>query len=293
MNKIFQPIKERELRRFHQALDRETDLFLLENEVQPKVVQFIKNNFNLVDLLVDKLFELFEIQDSREKWDIFSAGIRYSCQKMPNSYFFRFVLPMFKLDDLGEKILGYSGQWLQETHLGQKALLEINQYLKNYAKGEKLCKRYSTSNPELVRLYASIKTWETKEKFDRFFQDFQKFLDTSLEVFISGPIQLYLMISRKSFLLIFKALTVEKVSTLSEDEEKYQEIMAFHDWIYSVIEKSETLRVFQKIWKKVVREFLRLLREEQENIRRQLPSRELKSRLIDRFEKGLLFQKEE
>lgn len=302
MNEIFRPIKERELRRFHQAIDTATDA-LLETH-QPKVVRFVKNNLEIVDFLAEQFFELFEkpveqskirkISAERAKWDIFASGIRWINQRMPDSYLFRFVLPMFKLEDLGGKILSYSGQWLEQTHISAKALSEIDKYLSNYEKGEKLVQRYSTSNQELVRLYASLKTWENKEKFEKFFKDFENILSLTVEVFISGPIQLYLMVSRESFLLIFKALSIGKISELEEQKgEKYQEIMAFHDWFYGLVEKSETLKVFQEALRSTVKEYVRLLREEEENIRKQLPTKELKNRLIERFEKGLLFQEEE
>lgn len=323
MNEIFRPIKERELRRFHQAIGTVTDA-LLENSSKPKMVRFVKNNLEIIDFLADEFFEFFEkpveslralrsnphrdemkriggehgemrrIGDSRANWDIFASGIRWINQRMPDSYFFRFVLPMFKLEDLGGKILSYSGQWLEQTHISAKALSEIDKYLRNYEKGEEIVERYSTSNQELVRLYALIKTWETKEKFEKFFKDFENLLSTSVEVFISGPIQLYLMISKESFLLIFKALSIGKINELEEPKrEKYQEIMAFHDWFYGLIEKSEPLRVFQEAAGSVTKEYVRLLREEEENIRKQLPTKDLKNRLIERFEKGLLFQEEE
>lgn len=315
MNEIFRPIKERELRRFHQAIDTVTDALLEKH--QPKVVHFVKNNLEIVDFLADEFFELFEkpveplralrsnlhrdklhemrrTSEARANWDIFASGIRFVNQRMPDSYLFRFVLPMFKLEDLGGKILSYSGQWLEQTHVSAKALSEIDKYLSCYEKGENIVKRYSTSNQELVRLYASLKTWENKEKFEKFFKDFENFLSLSVEVFISGPIQLYLMISKENFLLIFKALSIGKISELEEQKrEKYQEIMAFHDWFYSLIEKSEPLRVFQEAFRSTVKEYVRLLREEEENIRKQLPTKELKNRLIERFEKGLLFQEEE
>jgi hypothetical protein len=313
MNEIFRPIKERELRRFHQAIDTVTDALLSTN--QPKTVRFVKNNLEIIDFLTDEFFELFDlpaatpaaqagkpveqsemkrISEARANWDIFASGVRWINQRMPDSYLFKFVLPMFKLEDLEGKILSYSGQWLEQTHISAKALSEVDKYLRNYEKGEEIVERYSTSNQELVRLYASLKTWETKEKFEKFFKDFDDFLSTSVEVFILGPIQLYLMISRESFLLIFKALSIGKISELEEQKrEKYQEIMAFNDWFYGLIEKSQTLRVFQDAIKSTVKEYVRLLREEEENIRKQLPTKDLKNRLIERFEKGLLFQEED
>jgi len=299
--KVYHQVKKRELKRFHQAVETAVQTLLSQKHGQLKEEEYtrymktcalIEENLRVIDRIADRLAPLFEQTEARTRWEIYLGGVRQVLQAMPDSYLFQFVLPMFKLEDLKEKVLSYSEKCLEESHLTQKALTGVERYLKSLTEGQEISAKYQSENKALSRLYASIEAWETKEDFDRFLADFKSFLETSLEVFVSGPIQLYLMISREGFLLIFKALSIGKLSEL-EEEKKVREIMALHDWVHRLVVDSQTLKVLQEILKASVVEYFRLFREEHIDLRRQLPTKELKRRFKERFERGVLFREEE
>lgn len=299
MNETFRPIRNRELQRLHRAIDTVVDGLILEKQ-QPdldylKACKFTRESLQIVDFLIDDFFSIFEEKNGRGRQDIFASGLRKVWQKFPSSYFFRFVLPMFKLDeDLGEKTRSLAAEWLELTHFSQKALAEIDKYLKNYSKGQKILEAYRSENKELLRLYASLKTWEEKEKFEKFFADFESLLERGVEVFVFGPIQLYLMLNRETFLLIFKMFSSEKLSEIeSESEKAYQEVMAWHDFCHRFLERFLPLHLLREASRRIVKEYIRLLKEGEEGLRQQLPTKELKKRFVERFEKGLLFTQEE
>lgn len=301
--KTFDNWRDRELRRFHKAVDKVVEGLLLEKYESTrqagefrryaKTCGFVKDSLRALDMLTEHSGALFDRANDRSNWEVYLSGLRRLFRQMPDSYLFRFVLPMFGLDDLGEKVSAYSQKWLDQTHAAQKVLRETERYLGNLDRGASVAADYRADDLEMVRLYASLKTWQSKEEFEAFVDDVDEFLASSVEVFVSGPVQLYLMLSRDTMLLIFKSLSVGKLTDLRDGESDYAELMRFSDFVRSLVQDSETLRLSREIVVRATKEYVSDLRRDQERLRAQLPDRATKRSFVQRFETGALFRRED
>lgn len=297
---IFDQVKGRELKRWQKAVNDAIEEQLTQkfqdvedyDEYQRfvGVCNQVRANLRWIDQVAERLGPLFEEDRGRKRWEIFLTGLRKLNRQLPDSYFLRFVLPMYRLEDLAEKWVAYGGEWLEFVHSAHRSLRHADRYLEHLESGQAIARSYNNENEDLPRLYASLKTWETAEDFQEFFSALEDFLNHGVEVFISGPIQLYLMLRRDTFLLIFKALTVERLGEIERDDDRYAEIMSLHDFVYGLVEGSETFPAQREIVKQAVENYVEDLRQEHEELRQQVPREELRHRFVERFESGALFR---
>jgi len=298
---IYHQVKERELKRFGRALDEAVDSLLAAkfNELRNyeaynqyvETCQAVKAIVRFLDGIADKLAPLFERRQGRSAWDVYLSGLRRLHRQWPESHFSRQTLTGYKLDDLNEKLTAFSGKVLEQLGAAQKALQHVDAYLDNLAAGQDIAEAYQNQSEDLPRLYASLKTWATEDDWQRLYDDLAAFLDQTIEVIVIGPIQLYLMLRRDTFLLIFKALSLSRLGEERDDAE-YREVMAWHDFIYSLVEGSATRQILGELLRRAVQAYLADWRQEHTRLRDQLPRRELRERFIERYETGALFREE-
>lgn len=301
--KAFNGIRQRELRRFHRTVNQVIDTMLVEKYEATRQAEeyrrfartcgFIRNILQVVDILAENAAPLFDKNDERSNWEVYLSGSRRLLRQLPDSYLFRFVLPMFGLEDVREKTSSFSGKWLEQIHAAHKVLRTVDTYMVNADRGTAIANEYGSSDPEVVRLYASLKTWQTHNEMDRFIHEVEEFLSSTVEVFISGPLQMYLMINRDTMLLIFKSLSIGRLSELRDGQAEYVEIMKLSDFVRGAVENSETLETGREIVTRTVKEYTTSLRIEQDRLRAQLPTRSMRHNFIQRFESGALFTRDE
>lgn len=301
--KAFNEIKQRELRRWHGAVDSVVDGLLIKKYEETRkadeyrdyarICGLVKSNMQLVNVIADKMGPLFETTDGRVNWEIYLSGLRQTTRKMPDSYLFRFVLPMFGLEEVREKLSAYSTRWLDQFHATHKVLSETDSYVRNLGRGFNIAQEYNSAESDLPRLYASVKTWATKDDFDRFTSGLSEFLELTVEVFVVGPVQLYLMLGRDAFTLIFQALSIGKLSELRDNGKEHHDALRLHDFVHGLVADSMTTQVMQEVCKQAVKEYANRLRGEQERLRGQLPTKEMKYRFSERYESGALFRTRE
>ncbi len=301
--KTFANAKGRELRRFHQAVDKVLEQLQAEKYEQTRdhgeyrqyvaACAFVKNLTQVADRLSDKLLPLFEQDGERTRWEIYLSGLRKLCRDLPESYLFRFVLPLYGLDDLQAKVTSYAERWLDGLHAAHRFFAAAEQYLGHLERGEQIAADYQAEGGEdLARLYASLKTWENERELGAFFDAVSEFTDISLEVLVAGPLQLYLMLGRDTFTLIFKTLSIGRLSDLHEGEAEYTELLALHDFVYGLVANSATLALLREASARVGRAYTQSLREEEVRLRGQLPTDDLKRSFIRRYEAGVLFARQ-
>ena len=301
--KTFNKVKRREVGRFRRAVGQAVEQLLAEKYEQTREVEeyrayvrtceFVKNLMSTVDLAADRVGPLFERQGERTKWEIYLSGLRKLFRDLPDSYLFRFVLPMFGLEEFEEKMVAYSGRWLDGLHAGHRFFGQTERYLANLERGENIMSEYEAKQSEdLARLYASLKTWESQEDAGNFFDAMADFVDTTIEVVIAGPVHLYLMLGRDTFLVLFKSLNIGNLGSLREEDEEFAELLALHDYLHQAVEQSTTLTLLQEVSARAGKAYVQAAREEAERMRSQLPTQDLKRNFVRRYEAGVLFQPE-
>ena len=298
--KAYRQVMKRELKRFHRAVDAAIKGLLSqkysaaddyqEYEKYAKACQRVKGGLGMVDLVADRLPPLFDQRAGRTNWEVYLAGLRQIHRLFPDSHLFQAVLSTYRLEDLKGKLRAFSDRWLDFLHEADESLRQVDKYLGNLAEAQEIMAGYGNENESLARLCASLKTWEKEEDFEKLFDDLRRFLDTGIEVFIVGPIQLYLMLNRDTFLLIFKALTVDKLSKLEEEGRDYDDAMALHDFVYGLLRDSQTRQVMSEVLEAAAAKYIEDLKEEHTKLRQQVPSKERKRRFVQYFEEGTLFK---
>lgn len=302
--RTFENAKGRELQRFYRAVDRAIDdLSAAKYEEKPELADYrqfgatcnyVRGLLHGADFLADRALPLFERRGERSTWEVYLSGLRKLCRDLPESYLFRFVLPMYGLDEFQSKVVAYANHWLDGLHSAHKYFAQAEVYLGHLARGEEIAAEYEAKGGEdLARLYASVKTWDNDADLDGFLDSAAEFLDNTFEVIVTGPIQLYLMLGRDTFLLLFKAATIGKVSELREGDREYAELLAFHDFVHAGIEQSRTLNVLREVSGAAAKLYVESLREETARLRGQLPTRDLKRSFVRRYEAGVLFRQVE
>ncbi|MHB1006789.1 MAG: hypothetical protein ACYC3S_14265 [Chloroflexota bacterium] len=302
--RTFNAAKGRELRRFHRAVDVAIDELLAAKLEQTRdfreyrsyasTTAFVNNLTRTVDLFSDKVLPLFERQGERGTWEVYLSGLRKLCRDLPESYLFRFVLPMFGLEEFESTLASYTGRWLDGLHAAHRFFGEAERYLDHLDRGEAVAAEYKAdAGEDLARLYASLKTWENDEDMSGYLSAVGEFVDTTFELIVVGPIQLYLMLGRDTFTLLFKTLSVGRVSEMREGDAELGELLALHDFIRGAVADSSTVSVLGEVARRAGKSYVQSLREEETRLRGQLPTQDLKRSFIRRYEAGVLFRQTE
>lgn len=296
---IYEQISEKEFKRLKRCLRKATEHLLAdaeghhENRLYETVSDFVHE---LVEILWEDLvrgFPLFEETKGKANWEHYLAGLRGLFRDFRHSHVLGTILPLLGLKELGEKTSAYSQESLELLHLLEAVFNELDKYVDARVRAAEIAANYGVESERLQTLYASLKAWGKDEDFSHFVEDFKALLDMSIEVIIEGPIHLYLMLSRQGFLLIFKSLMMRRLVDRDLTDEDLNSLMALHDEVHSRIEGSEGNKIFQALTKKATEEYLRDWREEAEELRALFPTLELKEAFIERFERGVIFGKEE
>ncbi len=262
-----------------------------EIEHQRILVESVKQGIFLKLKRMNKSIPSFlEKERGRPKWEICLAGLRYLGQKLPSSILLRNIFPMLKMEKVGEILSSYADRVCEVLQSLYDFLKRAEQYLKNYEKGFRILSEFNKQNPELAKLYATLKTFKLEEEFKNFRDSLEKAASGTIEIFIEGPIKLYLMISKSAFLIIFKVLTQESILKLTQDSDELKDLTTFHKHIHQAVEKSETLDITFQLLRLSLPEYLKLLEKEYERLRGQFPTEELQRAFLERFESGVIFK---
>lgn len=298
---VWKEAKIEELKRFKKAL-KKAELKILEQKFDKDkdfkeierfriLVEHAKQSILLRLKRIEKFIPpLLEKEGERSKWEIHLAGLRFLGQKLPLSIALRTAFPMLKMEKVAEILASYTDRMCEVLQSLYDFLKRAQQYLKNYEKGFKILSEFNKQNPELAKLYATLKTFKLDEEFKNFRDSLEKAASGTIEIFIEGPIKLYLMINKSTFLIIFKVLTQESILKLTQDSDELKDLTTFHKHIHQAVEKSETLDITFQLLRLSLPEYLKLLEKEYERLRGQFPTEELRRAFLERFESGVIFK---
>lgn len=301
--KIYESILKREFERFSKALEETGEDLIGQiaesgdgiNAIREKQghLSLAESILKTAKSILEKMDSLFKESDGRRNWEKYLSGLRMIAGKFPISYFARMVLSMFGLDDAGKKLFAYCDELKRFMGLAHKVLATAEEYLLNLGKGAEIQETYQVNYEGSNRLYASLKTWGKDKKLEKFMTRYESFVGEAFKVIILGPVQLYLMLSPETFLLVFKLLTVGKLRDLSGNSRDYDDIMALSGLIHDLVKNSKALNSLQEIFGLATEKYLELLKKEQAELRSIVPRQGTKTRYITTYEEGKLFIKEE
>lgn len=317
----FSYVKNRELKRLHQACNKASKKILkdrygkLAEKDYNKVRgyhQWVTSTISLLGSIFSSRWERlyqkregdlssFRVLKDRSRYDIYESGIRRFLKKYPQSYWTSHVIKIFNLGDIQNRILEHTDNFLNWLRFfgGINKLTEV--YLNNLDRGVDMAKDYSGRDVEdlyeddLVRLYGYLKTWEDQEDLDEFMKDLDYLFDNTIELYIEGPIKLYLKLSKDKYLVIFKALTAEKQSDLPYIDEEQKEVMDAHGEFYDMVkeemeEDTGFLYNIVELAKKTRENYIKSFKEDVNRLKFLFPSQELRRQFIRKYESGFIFR---
>ena len=258
----FSHVKNRELRRLQQAYGKASKKILkqkygkLSRGDYSKIQgyhQWVSSTIGILGSILssrwERLYqkkeelESFRTLKDRSRYDIYESGIRRFLKKYPQSHWSSHVIKLFSLSDIQNLFLDHIDNFLNWLRYFGSINKSAEIYLNYLDRGVNLAKNYTdreTSDlygDDLVRLYGYLKTWEEQEELDDFIDDLDDLFDRTIELYIEGPIKLYLKLSKDKYLIIFKALTAEKANDLPYIDEEQKEVMEAHNEFYDTIKE--------------------------------------------------------
>ncbi|MBI4836900.1 MAG: hypothetical protein HY813_00630 [Candidatus Portnoybacteria bacterium] len=300
MSKVVNQIKKKEISRFKKAIKKagfglQQKKFGTDFENYEKFCQQIDSLSLLlgkaIETSLEKTLPLGEKEKGRATLEIKISGLRYFTKNFPKSFLFKCALPLLGLENIQEEIGSFCRGATSYLHDCQICLLEIEKYAEIFQQGKDLAAKYKQEKrQQLINLYASLKMWETDSDFETFSACFEKTMLGAVEIFIEGPIKLYLMIGKDKFLIIIKAATLENIAFPEKNEKELTDLIHLHKFVYQLVEDSEMLKLLPAFLKECLKEYHKLWRKEQMELRNELINKEQRLRFIRNFESGVLFQ---
>jgi len=316
----FSNVKGRELKRLQQAYGKASKKILKEkygklcekdyNKIKG-YHQWVSSTIGLLSSILssrwERLYqkrenlESFRAMRDRSRYDIYESGIRRFLKKYPQSYWSSHVINLFQLNDIQNLFLEHTDNFLNWLRYFGSINKTAEIYLNYVDRAVDIAKNYTErestdlNEDDLVRLYGYLKTWEEQEELDEFIDDLGNLFDQTIELYIEGPIKLYLKLSKDRYMIIFKALTAEKTNDLPYIDDDQKEVMEAHSELYDTI-KEETeedtgfLYNVIELSKKARKNYIKSLKEDVNRLMFLFPTRELRRQFIRKYECGFIFR---
>lgn len=257
------------------------------------VLETIRNGLQLAfkEILA---ISLFGKEEDRWHWEKLFDSFRYLAQNINDSFLMNSVLPSLKLENSSEKALSFIGEVSTSLIKIDLFFKEISRYIENYDYAVEIAQSYDQRNKHLEAKYVLCKTWRNNTEWNDFMNLLDEIINQKIEIFIEGPLQLFLMISKEEVFMLLKIFTTDTVFGLSdkskENKIELKTAYDFFDYFRNKIEASETIRLFQDILIKTIQKSVMVWKEEASLYRNEFVNQELRQSFIDKFESGKLFR---
>ena len=316
----FSHVKSRELRRLQQAYGKASRKMLkdkygkLSEKDYNKIKgyhQWVSSTIGIMGSILSsrwerlyqkrKKIESFRASRDRSRYDIYESGIRRFLKKYPQSYWSSHVINLFNLTDIQNLFLEHTDNFLNWLRYFGSINKTAEVYLNYLDRGVDIAKSYTDReasdlyDDDLARLYGYLKTWEEQEELDEFIDDLGDLFDRTIDLYIEGPIKLYLKLSKDRYLVIFKALTADKTSDLPYIDEEQNEVMEAHSEFYDTIEEEAEedtgfLYNIIELSRRARKNYIKSYKEDVKRLMFLLPSKELRRQFLRKYECGFLFK---
>lgn len=244
----------------------------------------------------------------RSPYNIYSSGIRRLVTRLEVSQLAKKFVPFFKLGDVFELLKVYKDQVSDFLKYFESFSKEFEVYMGNLDDGgdivESTDKGVSDDEKEEndytnhlnARLYASIKTWPEETDFSSFIEDFEKLLETGVEITILSPIQLYLKLGKDGITIIWKAL-ISNLEEINDNKKvEFKDLKEFSDHLYdSIKEESKQLGMLYEIdrlFKETVRQYVESFKDDQNILRSLVKGKNKRKRFVENFERRVYTEEE-
>ncbi len=247
----------------------------------------------LSDDAYDTAFGILKDSDhERKSWDTHLTGVRTLTRTTPKGYALSVAAKFLNLEETTDKVASLiSRSTAVQCDIYQVAA-KAKAFIDHYEYAKKQADKFGNTDDELARKYASLKTWERKEEFDQFSSVAEKATADVIEVFIEGPIKLYLMISPEQLMILIQGLAMRNAFDFMNAEKKgFDDSLTLLLNSQKAVETSSLFKIIRELLAEGLKKYHSLWKEENEEIRHSFIDEDRAKRFVECFENGTLFVK--
>ena len=275
---------------FEELTKSETLNKALKDEEYHHIVTSLNSSYGISKSTFELLFRegpsLFESINGIQRWERYITVFRSLLIKSNESLLTKLIISALGFNEINNTIKLWKNEILKSIPDLRTTLKEINNYIIYYKKGSDIVANTKKTDPQHVRLYASLKTWDTDNRFEHFSTNLSSILNSSIKIYIEGPIQLYLIIMDKHFLIFIRPFILNSLSDQLNKTE-LADIQLLSDHLKKIIHDSKTINYIKTLMYKTIERSMRDWTEEHEKLRISQPTQELRKRFIKNFEDGV------
>ena len=300
---VLEELAKEELGRFKKAIAKASNAYFEEQSkgLGPKEAKDLWNKIGRavqmisygIDDAYDTSFTLLkDPKHQRKTWDAYLTGARTLTRTTPTGFALNIVAKMLKLEETTNMVASLINRSTEVQGDIHKVARKAKEFVDHYEWAKQQAKSFGNENDDLIRKYASLKTWERKDEFVQFSSLAEKATGDFIEVFVEGPVKLYLMISSGQFMLIIQGLVranafdFENAGTTGLDDS-----LTILQNAQKAVETSPLFKIIRELFAQGLKEYHSSWKEEHLEIRQSLLDEDRAMRFVECFENGTLFVK--
>jgi len=300
---VLEELAKEELGRFKKGIAKASNVYFDEQSVglDPKEAKKLWNiigravqmiTYGLDDVYDTSFTLLKDPNHQRKSWDAYLTGARTLTRTTPTGYALGVVAKMLKLEEtvnMAASLISRSTEVQGDIH---KVARKAKEFVDHYEWAKQQAKSFGNEDGGLIRKYASLKTWERKEEFVQFSSVAEKATGDFIEVFVEGPVKLYLMISSGQLMLIIQGLVRANAFDFDNAGTKgLDDSLAILQNAQKAVEISPLFKIIRELFAQGLKEYHASWKEEHLEIRQSALDEDRAKRFVDCFENGTLFVK--
>ncbi|MCK9351467.1 MAG: hypothetical protein WCT49_04330 [Candidatus Paceibacterota bacterium] len=300
---VLEELAKEELGRFKRSIAKASHAYFDEQSkgLEPKEAKDLWNKITRavqvitygVDDAYDTAFTLLKDPDhERKAWDTYLTGARTLTRTTPFGYAFGLVAKTLKLEEtvnMVSSLIARSTEVQGDIHVVAR---KAKEFVDHYEWAKQQAKSFGSEDEGLIRKYASLKTWERKEEFVQFSSVAEKATAGGIEVFIEGPVKLYLMISSGQLMLVIQGLVRSSAFDFENAGTKgLDDSLTILQNAQKAVETSLLFKIMRELFATGLREYHASWEEEHLEFRQPPLDEDRAQRFVECFENGSLFVK--
>ncbi|MFA5831584.1 MAG: hypothetical protein WC878_07190 [Candidatus Paceibacterota bacterium] len=245
----------------------------------------------VADDAYDTAFALLKNPDhERKSWDTHLTGARTLSRTAPKGYALSVAAKLLNLEETTDKVASLISRSTAVQSDIYRVVAGAKTFIDHYEWAKKQAERFGNDDDEMAVKYASLKTWERKEEFDQFSSVAEKATAGAIEVFIEGPVKLYLMISPEQLMIVIQGLVMRSAFDFANAEKKgLDDSLTLLLNSQKAVETSSLFKVVRELLAEGMKKYHSLWKEENEEIRHSFLDEDRAKRFVECFENGTLF----
>ncbi len=300
---ILEELAKEELGRFKKALSKASNTYFEKQSkgLGPKKAKDlwlkITRAGSIISFLADDAYDtgFLLIKDpdhQRKTWDTHMTGVRTLSRTSPKGYALSIAAKLLNLEETTGRVASLVSRSTEVQSDIYRVAEQTKKFIDHYEWAKKQTERFGNADNGLIRKYASLKTWERKEEFVQFSSVVEKATAGFIEVFIEGPVKLYLMISPEQLMIIIQGLVTRNAfDFMNADEKGLGDSLTLLLNAQKAVETSSLFTIIRELLAEGLKNYHSLWKEENEEIRQSVLDEDRAKRFVECFENGTLFVK--